>query len=251
MQEAIISASAALLGTAIGVCTTLVIHRIDRKTNERKIINESIHYLLEVYYHVNRINPEKITKAYFKYYFKQIKKSIPGLDDKSMEIAEKQSVQLLNASLIPVAQQSYEELKVLGNRYESILNNLATILPVNAYFLRGKNKLAEVINLQTNVFENIKDADIEIDDADILKDLICKMQPYATKNLISEYIKDLESELRELLKNTDCYNRRKGRKVIKGLKTEVLTADDKHNIDLIVATIADAMKSSGKQNKAQ
>ena len=251
MTSEIISASAAIIGTIIGVCASSVIHLIDRKSSERKIINESIHYLLEVYYHVNRINPEKITKAYFKYYFKQIKKSIPGLDDKSMEITEKQSAQLLNASLIPVTQHSYEELKDLGNRYESMLNNLATILPVNAYYLRGKNKLAEVINLLSNTFENIKDANIDIEDADILKDLINKMQPYATKDLISEYTKDLESELRELLKNTNPYNRRKGKKAIKGLKSEVLTDEDKHNIDLIVAAISNAMKTDEKRPKAQ
>ncbi len=251
MQEAIISASAALLGTAIGVCTTLVIHRIDRKTNERKIINESIHYLLEVIYLVNRMNTEKITNTYFDYYFKQLKKSVPEFDDKTIEIAKKKLSPIINTSIVPIVQQSYKELKILGDRYEGMLNNLATILPVSAYYLRDKNKLERLINLLAETFENIKESDIDIEDADTIKEIISKMQPSVTKHYINEYTKDLESELRELLKKTNCYNRHEGEKVIKALDSEMLTEEEKHNIDLLVETIAGAIKSNGKQPKAQ
>ena len=110
MQESIISALAALLGTVIGVCTTLVIHRIDRKINERKIINESIHYLLEVYLQINRVDAKKMNDEFWNYYWQSIRKYIHG-DDKSFESAKEQLSPIINKNLVTNTQQAYKELE--------------------------------------------------------------------------------------------------------------------------------------------
>ena len=90
MLNAIISASAAIVGVLIGVFSTHLLRYIDRKSEERKIINESIHYLLELYFLVNRLNSEKMLDAYLDYYFQELKKLIPAIDEKTIESAKAQ-----------------------------------------------------------------------------------------------------------------------------------------------------------------
>lgn len=249
MINTIISAAAAILGTIIGVCVTLAIHRIDRKSNERKIINESIHYLLEVYYHVNRINAGKMMIIYYDYYLKRIKKIIPEFDDKSIEIAKNHLSDIIKASLVPIARQSFDELDDLGEQYETMVAKLATIMPIDAYYLRGKNDFGEMMQTTSEYFKSIKASDNN--STNYVNEFIDKMQPSITKDIINDYREDLKLELNNLLKRTNYHNRRKGKKVIKRLESEMLTEKEKKKIDSLVENIAEAMKYNGKQPKAQ
>lgn len=255
MTSAIISASAAILGTIIGVCVTLVIHRIDRKSNERKIINESIHYLLEVYYQVTCLNSEKIANEYLNeymdYYFQKIRKTIPEADDKLFETLKEQIPPTIKAYLVQDTKQPFEELKDLSKQYESMVANLATILPIDAYYLRGKNSLDKLIMSISNYFEKIKIANINIEDINILKDIINKMQPSIINDIINDYIEDLKSELQNLLKKTDCYNRCAGEKVIEKIESEKLSEEERYKLDLFVDNIANMIISTIEQLEAQ
>ena len=231
MQESIISALAALLGTAIGVCTTLVIHRIDRKINERKIINESIHYLLEVYFQINRVDAKKMNDEFWNYYWQSIRKYIPG-DDKSFESAKEQLSPIINKNLVTNTQQAYKELESLGKQYEDMVAKLAIIFPINAYYLRGKNNLAKFIQTISEYFDSIKELDIENETA--VNEFIDQIKISVTTILLDDYKNDLKSELSELLKKTTCFNRRKGKRVIKKIESSVLTEDDKRKLDALV-----------------
>lgn len=86
---ALIGICGTILGTLIGGISTHLLHYKNRKSEETKIINESIHYLLEVFFLVNRLNPEKMIKAYSDYCGQEIRKIFPEANDNSIESVKK------------------------------------------------------------------------------------------------------------------------------------------------------------------
>lgn len=138
----IITALSGFLGAAIGSVTTLWLHFKNRKNDERKILNESIHYLLEVFFLVSRLNTEKVTNAYLEYYFLQAQKIDPSSNEDSLKAVRNQISSIIKSKIIPVAQkQTFEDLKIVSEGYENMLTKLATILPIDAFYLRGKTNL--------------------------------------------------------------------------------------------------------------
>lgn len=248
MTDTIIAGLLAILGVVIGILSTHVIHYIDRKFEKRKLVNESIHYLLEVYFLISRLNPQKLMNAYMEYCLQRIRKYIP-CDDKSFESAKEQLSPIIKKRFVPIAQQSYEELESLGTQYEDMIAKLATILPIDAYYLRGKNNLGKLILTISEYFDSIKELDIENETA--VNEFIDQMQISVTATILDDYKKDLKSELRELLGETTRFNRRKGKKVIKKLESTVLTDEDKREIDALVDKAISKMISMINQIEVQ
>ena len=186
MTDTIIAGLLAILGVVIGILSTHLIHYIDRRFEERKLVNESIHYLLEVYFQVTRMNTQKLMNACSEYYFQQIRKCIPG-DDKSFQYAKESLSPIINGIFVSIGHESFEELNNLGTRYEEMVAKLATILPIDAYYLRGKNNLENLIQLLSEYFNGIKELDIEKDNA--VNEFIGQMQMSVTSTLLDDYKK--------------------------------------------------------------
>ena len=248
MTDTIIAGLLAILGVVIGLLSTHLIHYIDRRFEERKLVNESIHYLLEVYFRINRINAQKLMNACSEYCFQRIRKYISG-DDKSFESAKEFFSPVINRFYVSIEHESYEELNRLGERYEDMVAKLATILPINAYYLRGKNNLGNLIQLLSEYFKCIEELNIE-KDSDV-NEFIGRMQMSVTATILDDYKNDLKSELTELLKKSTRFNRRKGEKVIKKLESEILAEDDKRKIDTLVDNVVSEMMSKINQTKRQ
>ncbi|MBQ2561250.1 MAG: hypothetical protein II565_11795 [Fibrobacter sp.] len=229
MLNAIISASAAIVGVLIGVFSTHLLRYIDRKSEERKIINESIHYLLELYFLVNRLNSEKMLDAYLDYYFQELKKLIPAIDEKTIESAKAQYCPQLKNFVIPISQKhSFEKLEKMDGDYKSMLDKLVTILPIDAYYLRGKNNLKSLLDLLAEYFEGVKSSDL--DNQEIVGRIVEQMQSIITKTVVTEYTDDLKKELFVLLKKTDRYNRKTGKKAINSIEATILTEKEKREV---------------------
>ena len=248
MTDTIIAGLLAILGVVIGILSTHLIHYIDRKFEERKLVNESIHYLLEVYFLISRLNPQKLMNSCLEYYFQQIRKYIHG-DDKSFESAKEQLSPIIKKILVTIAQQSIEELESLGKQYEDMVAKLATILPIDAYYLRGKNNLEDLIQTLSEYFKYIKELDIEKDNA--VNEFVSQMQMSVIVTILDDYKNDLKSELSELLKQTTHFNRRKGEKVIKKLESEILSEDDKRKIDTLADSVVNKIMSKINQTEQQ
>ncbi|MCR5555016.1 MAG: hypothetical protein K6F29_05745 [Bacteroidales bacterium] len=245
MINTIISALAGILGTIIGVLSTHFIHFIDRKSEERKIVNESIHYLLEVYFLVNRIDMDKIKIEIFDYYFKKYKH---GVDENLKETEREQFFLLINPSLAVITHHSYKELDHLGKLYEKMIAKLATVLPVNAYYLRGKNNLRNLIQIVSKYFESINVTSINTGNIEDIKVITSNLQSFFTAILINDCKNDLKVELYELLKMTNRYNRYKGKKVIKRLESKILTEEDKRMVDLLVRGVTNLVNTNTNQH---
>ena len=102
---ALIGICGTILGTLIGGISTHLLHYKNRKSEETKIINESIHYLLEVFFLVNRLNFEKMIDAYVDYYLQEIRKIFPKMDDDSIESIKKQFYPQLKNTIVPLSQK--------------------------------------------------------------------------------------------------------------------------------------------------
>ena len=249
MLSAIISSLAAIVGVLIGVFSTHFLHYIDRKSEERKIINESIHYLIELFFLVNRLNTEKMADIYLNYYFLRVKTLFPTWDDGTIETAKFKYSPMIKDVLIPaIKEQTFEDLKKISGQYEETIKNLATILPVNAYYLRGKNSLEDLVQSIASYFENVKAANIESGAA--IKEAINQVQSVLTENLINEYKDELKSELLALLGKTNWSNQRAGKRAIRGIESSILTENEKRKVDSMVVTIVNLIAQNANKSKA-
>ena len=243
MISAIISASAAIVGVLIGVFSTHYLHYVNRKSEERKIINESIHYLMELFFLVNRLNGEKMLDAYLECYFLEVRKLIPAIDEKSIENAKAQYYPQLKKMIVPLSQkQTFEKLAKMDDGYLSMLEKLATVLPIDAYHLRGKNNLKNLLDLLIEYFEGIKSTDIN--NEKIVGDFINQMHSTITKTILAEYTDDLKKELLVLLKRTNRYNRRIGRKAINSIEATILTEKEKSEVKSYIINVLNLMSQT-------
>lgn len=247
MISAIISASAAVVGVLIGVFSTHFLHYVNRKSEERKIINESIHYLTELFFLVNRMNSEKMLDAYLDFYFSEVKKLVPAIDEKSIENAKAQFFPQLKKVIVPLSQkQSFEKLEDMNEGYLSMLEKLATVLPIDAFHLRGKNNLKSLLDLLAEYFEGIKSTDIDKDE--IAEKIVSQMQSTITKSLVAEYTDDIKKELFVLLKKTDRYNRKIGKKTINSIETTILTEKEKNEVKSYIISMLNLMPQMQGKN---
>ena len=247
MISAIISASAAIVGVLIGVFSTHYLHYVNRKSEERKIINESIHYLMELFFLVNRLNSEKMLDAYLECYFLEVRKLIPAIDEKSIENAKAQYYPQLKKMIVPLSQkQTFEKLAKMDDGYLSMLEKLATVLPIDAYHLRDKNNLKSLLELLAEYFEGIKSTDI--DKEEIVEKIVNQMQSTITKMLVAEYTDDIKKELFVLLKKTDWYNRKIGKKTINSIETTILTEKEKSEVKSYIIGMLNLMPQMQEKN---
>lgn len=249
MLSAIISSLAAIVGVLIGVFSTHFLHYVDCKSEERKIINESIHYLIELFFLVNRLNTEKMADIYLNYYFLRVKTLFPTWDEGAIETAKVKYSPMIKDVLIPaIKEQTFEDLKNISVQYEEMIKNLATILPVNAFYLRGKNSLEDLIQSIASYFENVKVADIE--GMANVKETIRQVQSVLTENLINEYKEELKSELLALLGKTNWSNCCAGKRAIRGIEASILTENEKRKFDSMIVTIVNQTVQNANKSKA-
>lgn len=245
MLASVISASAAIIGVLMGVFSTHILHYIDRKSEERKIINESIHYLLEVFHLVNRLNVEKMTAVYLDHYFQKVKSLFMELNENIVESLREQYCAMIRNTIIPqIQKQTFDDLNKLSDKYENMVAKLATILPINAYHLRDKNNLEELLKMVSHYFENMKM--INIENGGVVKETVNQMQPSLTMDIVDEYKSDLKWELFALLKKTTWYNRCAGKKAIKRIESSVVSENDKRKIDIVIDGVKNQINQISK-----
>lgn len=243
----IIPALTGFLGVLIGVGSKFLLHHLEQKRVERQIINETIHYLLELYFQVSRLNSEKMFDAYLDFYFKEMKKLIPVMDEKSIENVKALYKPQLKKVIVPISQkQSFEKLEEMNESYSSMLEKLATVLPIDAFYLRGKNNLKSLLDLLSEYFKGIKSTDVNKNDS--VEKIVEQMQPTITKNVIAEYTNDLKKELFVLLKRTDRYNCTIGEKAISSIEVTVLTEEEKREVRSYIINILNLVSPVQKKD---
>lgn len=241
----IISAVSVLIGAVIGAAPTLIIYYKKNQVETRKILNESIHYLLEVFFQVNRLNAEKMLDEYMGYYLVEVKKKFPTIDNDTENVLKNASYQKLKENIVPTAQkQALDSLEKLAENYENMVADLAKILPINAFYLRGKNQLADLLQMMSVYFENIQKTDLVADPK--AKDLIEQMQSSLTMQLVDEYKDDLKKELFVLLGKTNWSTYRFGKRTIKGIESSILSESEKQKTYSMITSIADLIVKNSK-----
>ena len=241
----IISAVSVLIGAVIGAAPTLIIYYKKNQVETRKILNESIHYLLEVFFQINRLNAEKMLDEYMGYYLVEVKKKFPTIDNDTENVLKNASYQKLKENIVPTAQkQALDSLERLAENYENMVADLAKILPINAFYLRGRNQLADLLQMMSEYFENIQKTDLVADPK--AKDLIEQMQSSLTMQLIEEYKDDLKKELFVLLKKVNWSIYRFGKKAIKGIEASILSESEKQKAYSMIASIVDLVVKKTK-----
>lgn len=241
----IISAVSVLVGAVIGAAPALIIYHKKNQAETRKILNESIHYLLEVFFQINRLNAEKMLDEYMGYYLVEMKKKFPTIDSSAINALKEASYQKLKENIVPAAQkQALNSLEKLAESYENMVADLAKILPINAFYLRGKNQLADILQMASEYFESIQKTDLVVDSK--AKDFIGQMQSSLTIQLVDEYKDDLKKELFVLLGKTNWSTYRFGKRTIKGIESSILSESEKQKAYSMITSIVDLIVKNSK-----
>ena len=122
--------------------------------------------------------------------------------------------------------------------------DLAKILPINAFYLRGKNQLKDLLQMVSEYFENIQRTDLVADP--MTKDFIGQMQSSLTIQLIDEFKDDLKKELLDLLGKSNWLTCRFGKKAIKGIETSILSESEKQKAYSMITSIIDLIVKNSK-----
>ena len=147
----------------------------------------------------------------------------------------------LKNTIVPLSQKySFEKLKELENDYKSMLDKLSIVLPVDAYYLRGKNDVKSLLNLLSDYLKEVEFTGIEKED--VLRNLISNMQSSLTTKAIDEYADGIKKELIVLLSKTDRYNRKIGKKTIDDIVSTMLTEDEKREINTLIGSVLEQIK---------
>jgi hypothetical protein len=248
----VIAALIALFGVFFASVLSAGAYFYKIRVESQKSTKKSLYYLLEIRYFIltSLFDPEKAAEAYIEHYCNHL--SVKGI---------KLTRQDFESNLIDLIRGHFENIittlktKVendLVQPYEDSLLELATINPVLAYSLKGREKLGELLSQAKNYSESVPE-NIEIPEGmDWLTDLVPDISTEMSEKTMEESLSQLEDDITALAKT--C-----GRKTYKNTKEMLkkrLTVDDKDiffeldsYMDQVMEKMMAAYKSSLTEEK--
>lgn len=185
-----------LVGVAFGWGLTQVTNFLNIYLSDRRILKETLYFLLELYQQISTV--KSIDDA-SESYLRTLDKSIPNFT--SNEIEYKQALQVIRKMMTDFHNPRIEtELQELNENYDNCLLKLASVDPISAYRLKGRNKIVSYLNqwndyaTETILSNPLVNADPKaIQFSEILK-------PQIEIRLIDESLTDLKEIIKTLVK---------------------------------------------------
>lgn len=248
----IIAALIALFGVLLASTLSAGAYFYKVRVEAQKSTKKSLYYLLEIRYFIltSLFDPKKETEAYIDHYSEHL--SAKGI---------KLTRQDFEDTLVDLIRGHFENIMAtlktkveneLVQPYEDSLLELATINPVLAYSLKGREKLGELLSKAKNYSESVPE-NIDIPEGmEWLTDLVPDISTEMSENAVEDSLSQLEADITALAKT--C-----GRKTYKNTKEMLkkrLTFDDKDTfseldiyMDQVIQKMIEAYKSSMPEEK--
>ena len=130
-----------LIGVLIGWGCGELSRRFADKYQQKQTINKTISLLLELYFQIKRIaTAAQNSQAFVEWYMSQFKDNV--IVEEVKEQMKTTLSKLINPLISEIA--SYD-IKKIETDYDSILKELSCYYPVDAYRLRGRNEIKNIL----------------------------------------------------------------------------------------------------------
>lgn len=188
-----------VLSVTLGWLFTQLTNYINVYKSDRRIQKETLYFLLELYHHISKLR--KIDLA-AKSYADIIKIEAPDLvqDEKEFENAIWFLKSIIKKFQHPKIDQ---ELADLDENYNSALIKLASVDPINAYRLRGKNQIIRHLNDWTQIIQRTANSNNSENEDDSFLEFVNEITLELEIQLVNETLEDLKEIAFEISKKID------------------------------------------------
>lgn len=142
-----------LIGVIIGWGCSELSKRFADKYQKKQTINKAISLLLELYFQIKRISAAvQQSQSFVDWYLAQFKNTAIGVD-------EKEKIREVLSSLINplISELAFYDIKRIDSDYEAILKELSCYYPVDAYRLKGRNEIKNLLMDIDSYYESLKE----------------------------------------------------------------------------------------------
>lgn len=180
-----------LIGTAFGWFLNQASDIWTQSREKKKKIKTLIFYLLELYQLLLKADISKFSDKLINKILKKVKD--PNLTQEHKVEIKRVISTLLTESFTPFIQKDFDGIK---QNYEDSIKDLATIDPIRAYYLKGKNEILDRFQLFPGMMEQFKV--VAPDDFDKFNEKIQGLFNTTKTKLLNDAMTDLEKEIIEL-----------------------------------------------------
>jgi len=191
-----------LIGVIIGWGCSEIGKRFADKYQKMQTINKAISLLLELYFQIKRISAAvQQSQSFVDWYLAQFKNTTISVDEKE-KIRE-----VLSTLINPVISElAYYDIKKIDSDYEAILKELSCYYPVDAYRLRGRNEIKNLLMDIDSYYESLKDKlPITYEEYSLVSS---KIKPIVKNQAINKQLLEIREEIIVLSSEVNYHQRK-------------------------------------------
>ena len=191
-----------LIGVFIGWGCSELSRRFADKYQKKQTINKTISLLLELYFQIKRIAAAaQNSQAFIEWYLAQFKRNAISVNDK--EKIRNVLSGLINPLITEIASYDIEKIE---SDYGSILKELSCYYPVDAYRLRGRNEIKNILLDIDAYYDSLKDKlPISYDEYNLIA---TRIKPIVKSQAIQKQLSDTREEIISLSKEVSFCQRK-------------------------------------------
>jgi hypothetical protein len=180
-----------LIGTAFGWFLNQASDLWMQSREKKRKLKTLIFYLLELYQLLIKSDYSKFSDRLIDKILKKIKD--PNLTAENKGEIKKLFSVILAQNVTPLLQKDFDAIK---ENYENSIKELATIDPIRAYYLKGKNEIVNKFDLLPGIMEQLKT--IVPDNFDQVNEKVQVIFDSTREKFLKEAAGDIENEILEL-----------------------------------------------------
>jgi hypothetical protein len=249
----VIAAVIALFGVFLASVLSAGAYFYKVRVEAQKSTKKSLYYLLEIRYFIltSLFDPEKATEAYLEHYSEHLSAKGIRLTRQDFEDSLVDLIRGHFENIITTLKAKVEN--DLVQPYEESLLELATINPVLAYSLKGREKLGELLSQAKSYSESVPE-NINIPEGmEWLTDMMPDISTEMSGKAVEESLSQLEDDITALAKTCGRHTYKNTKEMLK----KRLAFDDKDTfseldsyMDHVIEKMIEAYKSSMPQEKS-
>lgn len=203
-----------LIGVLIGWGCGELSRRFADRYQQKQTINKTISLLLELYFQIRRISVAvQQAQAFVEWYLEQF-------NGNALSVKEKEKMRNVLSGLISplITETASYDIKKIESDYDSILKELSCYYPVDAYRLRGRNEIKNILLNIDTYYDSLKDKlPISYDEYNLIA---TRIKPIVKSQAMQRQLSDIREEILSLSKEVSFRQRKEIAATLNNIDTD-------------------------------
>lgn len=226
-----------LVGVLLGWGLTQLTNYFNVYLSDRRVLKETLYFLLEMHQQISTV---KSIEGGAESYLRTLNTSIPNFTSSQEDYD--QALQVIRKMMADFHNPRIEtELQDLNENYDKCLLKLATVDPISAYRLKGRNKIVSYLNQWNNYADETIMANPMVSADPKATQFSEALKPKIETSLISESLQDLREIIQAITKKIGGKTKKDFDKLIvlsqADTKTEIDERMKKYVEEVMIPTI--------------